>query len=186
MSLDPKHTEASFSPHSTDLLNLQLAQVPTSPDLAIFVSMMTTMTTRPITLPLAHACGVIRRLVWLSKSCKSLWMNYLGDAHYNCSTSPWQYCSLRLCIPVICPFLFVQVCCLCVLELAAGLVFVETSLLSGWSLMLALVWPCCPCWVEDWGTIFTTGLTLCVCVCVDRGLTRSEYLVIMWVLIWTQ
>ena len=38
MQLDSKHTEASFSPKSTDLLHLQFAQVPRSPDLATFVS----------------------------------------------------------------------------------------------------------------------------------------------------
>ena len=56
--LDSKHTEASFSPNWTNSLSLQLAQVSRSPDLANFVS-MTTMTTEPITLPLAHACGVM-------------------------------------------------------------------------------------------------------------------------------
>ena len=35
--LDSKRTEASFSPNLTDLLCLQLAQVPRSPDLVIFV-----------------------------------------------------------------------------------------------------------------------------------------------------
>ena len=45
-------------PSSTDSLPLQLAQVPRSPDLAIFVSMMTM--TEPITLPLEHVRGVIR------------------------------------------------------------------------------------------------------------------------------
>ena len=59
MPLDSERTEASFLPNSTYLLCLQLSQVPRSPDLAIFVSMTTTMTTRPITLPLAHACRVI-------------------------------------------------------------------------------------------------------------------------------
>ena len=48
-----------FSPNSTYSLCLQLAQVPRSPDLAIFVSTTTTMTTQPITLPLAHTCRVI-------------------------------------------------------------------------------------------------------------------------------
>ena len=40
-----------------DSFYLQLAQVLRSPDLAIFMSM--TMMTEPITLPLAHAHGVI-------------------------------------------------------------------------------------------------------------------------------
>ena len=45
-----------FSMNSTDSLCLQLAQVPRSPDLAIFVSTMTT-TTEPITLPLCMRVG---------------------------------------------------------------------------------------------------------------------------------
>ena len=36
MSLDLKHTEASFSPNSTDSRCLQVAQVPRSQDMAIF------------------------------------------------------------------------------------------------------------------------------------------------------
>ena len=56
MPLDSKYTESSFSPNLTDLLCLQLVQVPRPPDLAIFVSMMTA--TKLITLPLAHAHGV--------------------------------------------------------------------------------------------------------------------------------
>ena len=55
MALDSERTEASFSSNSTYLLYLQLSQAPRSPDLAIFVSVMT----QPITLPFAHACGVI-------------------------------------------------------------------------------------------------------------------------------
>ena len=52
MLLNFKYTEASFSPNSTDSLRLQLAQLPRSLDLAIFVSTTTTMmTTQPITLP---------------------------------------------------------------------------------------------------------------------------------------
>ena len=64
---DSKHNEASFSTISTDKLYLRVAQMPRSPDLAIFV--LTTQTddrqttdrrqTKPITLPLAHARGVI-------------------------------------------------------------------------------------------------------------------------------
>ena len=54
-----KHTDTSFCPRSTDLLHLQLAQVPRLQDLAIlnyvFVSTtMTTTMTEPITLSLAH------------------------------------------------------------------------------------------------------------------------------------
>ena len=40
-----EYTEASFLPTFTDLLCLQLTQVLRSPDLAIFVSTMTTMIT---------------------------------------------------------------------------------------------------------------------------------------------
>ena len=58
MSLDSKHAEARFSPNLTDSLYLLVAQVPRPQDVAIFVLTTTTMT-RPITLPLAHACGVI-------------------------------------------------------------------------------------------------------------------------------
>ena len=55
---DSKHTEASFSPNSTDLLLLQLAQMPRSPDLAVFVSTtMATTTTEPTTLPLRMRTG---------------------------------------------------------------------------------------------------------------------------------
>ena len=51
---------ASFSPNLTDLLLLQLAQMPRSPELVIFVSMMTTTTmmTQPITLSLVYERGV--------------------------------------------------------------------------------------------------------------------------------
>ena len=62
MPLNSEHTEASFSPNSTYLFCSQLAQVPRSADLAIFVSTTTmitmTMTTRLITLPLTHVHGV--------------------------------------------------------------------------------------------------------------------------------
>ena len=57
---DSKHTEASFSAILTDMLYLRVAQMPRSPDLVIFV--LTTdyrRQTKPITLPLAHACGII-------------------------------------------------------------------------------------------------------------------------------
>ena len=57
MSLDSKHAEARFSPNATDSLYLLVAQVPRPRDMAIFV-LTTTTTTRPITLPLAHARGV--------------------------------------------------------------------------------------------------------------------------------
>ena len=63
---DLKHTEASFSAIFTDTLHLRVAQMPRSPDLAIFVlttdDRQTTddrRQTKPITLPLAHARGVI-------------------------------------------------------------------------------------------------------------------------------
>ena len=49
-----KHTEARFLLNLTDLLLLQLAQMPRSPDLAIFVSTITTMT-QLITYPLCSA-----------------------------------------------------------------------------------------------------------------------------------
>ena len=38
---DSKHNETSFSMISTDMLYIQVAQTPRSPDLAIFVLMMT-------------------------------------------------------------------------------------------------------------------------------------------------
>ena len=60
---DSKHNEASFSTISTDKLYLRFAQTPRSPDLAIFVLTTDRQTdrrqTKPITLPLAHARGVI-------------------------------------------------------------------------------------------------------------------------------
>ena len=57
MSLDSKHAEAPFSPNATDSLYLLVAQVPRPRDMAIFVLTITTTTTPPITLPLAHAAG---------------------------------------------------------------------------------------------------------------------------------
>ena len=42
--LDSKHTEVNFSPNSTDLLCLQLIQVPRSLDLVVFVSTQTITT----------------------------------------------------------------------------------------------------------------------------------------------
>ena len=63
MPLDSKHPEASFSPTSTGSLYFRVAEMPKSQDLAIFLWTTTTTTTttatRPITLPLAHARGVI-------------------------------------------------------------------------------------------------------------------------------
>ena len=63
-----KHTEAHFSPNSTDSLCFLVAQVPRPRDMAIFVLTTTTTTmtttTRPITLPLAHARGVIIIILW--------------------------------------------------------------------------------------------------------------------------
>ena len=60
---DSKHNEASFSTISTDKLYLWVAQMSRSPDLAIFVLTTDRQTdrrqTKPITLPLAHARGVI-------------------------------------------------------------------------------------------------------------------------------
>ena len=64
MPLEFKRAEASFSPNSTDMLPIQLTQMPRSPDLAIFVSTTTTTTTtmttttQPIFTPV-HAHGVI-------------------------------------------------------------------------------------------------------------------------------
>ena len=49
-----KHIEATFLPISMDWLCLQLAQMPRSRDLVIFV--VTKRRTEPITLPLVHAC----------------------------------------------------------------------------------------------------------------------------------
>ena len=57
---DSKHTEASFSAILTDTLQLGLAQMPRSPDLAIFVlTDDNDDETKLITLPLAHARRVI-------------------------------------------------------------------------------------------------------------------------------
>ena len=57
---DSKHTEGNFSPISTDLLCLRVAQIPISPDLVIFV--VTTddrqMTDKTNCFTLAHAHGV--------------------------------------------------------------------------------------------------------------------------------
>ena len=52
------HAEASFLLNSIDLLYLRVAWTPTSQDMAIFV-LTTTTTIQPITLPLAHARGII-------------------------------------------------------------------------------------------------------------------------------
>jgi hypothetical protein len=51
VSLDLKHTEASFSLNSIDLLCLRVSQMPTSREVAI--SWATTTIPRPIILPLA-------------------------------------------------------------------------------------------------------------------------------------
>ena len=60
MPLNSEHIEASFSPNLTYSMSLQLAQVPRSPEMGIFVSMTTTtMMIRLITLPRTHACGVM-------------------------------------------------------------------------------------------------------------------------------
>ena len=58
--LDSKHAEASLLQNSTDLLCLQLAQVPRSPDLAVSTTTTTMTTTKQITLLLAHARRVIK------------------------------------------------------------------------------------------------------------------------------
>ena len=58
MPKDLKHTEASFSPISTNLLCLRVAQIPISPDLVIFVVTTDDRQTKPIALPLVHAHGV--------------------------------------------------------------------------------------------------------------------------------
>ena len=62
MSIDLTDTEASFLPNLIDSLCLRVDQMYTSRDMVIFVLMTTTTTTtttiQPITLPLAHACGV--------------------------------------------------------------------------------------------------------------------------------
>ena len=74
MSLDLKHAEARFSPNATDSLYLLVAQVPRPRDMASFV--LTTTMTRPITLPLAHARGVIttffKYILYLALSLLSL------------------------------------------------------------------------------------------------------------------
>ena len=59
MSFDSKQTETRFSPNATDSLCLRITKVPRPRDMAIFVLTTTITTTRPITLPLAHAHGVI-------------------------------------------------------------------------------------------------------------------------------
>ena len=64
MPLDSKHTKANFSPNSIDLLHLQLAQVPRSPDLALILS-KTTTTTQTIFVPLGHVRRVINNTFWL-------------------------------------------------------------------------------------------------------------------------
>ena len=46
MPIDSKCTEASLSSNSTDLLGVNLAQVPKSPDLAILSMMMTSVETK--------------------------------------------------------------------------------------------------------------------------------------------
>ena len=60
---DSKHTEASFSAIFTDRLHLRVAQMPRSPDLAIFVLTTDRRQTKLITLPLAHARGIIIMMV---------------------------------------------------------------------------------------------------------------------------
>ena len=54
---DSKHTEASFLTILMDTLYLRVAQMPRSPDLAIFVLTKDKQTT----LPLAHVYGVITK-----------------------------------------------------------------------------------------------------------------------------
>ena len=55
MPKESKHTEARFSPISTDSLCLQVAEMPNSRDLAIIVP----TTDKTDAVPLAHARGVI-------------------------------------------------------------------------------------------------------------------------------
>ena len=54
---DSKHNEASFSTISTDMLYLQVAQTPRSPDLAIFVLTTTTTDKTDYFTPCACARG---------------------------------------------------------------------------------------------------------------------------------
>ena len=58
---DSKHNEATFSTISTDMLYLQVAQTPRSPDLAIFVLTTTTDKTDYFT-PCACARGMAQEL----------------------------------------------------------------------------------------------------------------------------
>jgi hypothetical protein len=59
VSLDLKHAEATFSPSSIDSLCLQVAQVPTSRDMAIFVSTDDRRQTTRLLYPLLRmrVCG---------------------------------------------------------------------------------------------------------------------------------
>ena len=62
LPIDLKHNEANLATISMDMLYLRVAQTPRSPDPAIFVLTTTDdrrRQTQPITLPLAHARGVI-------------------------------------------------------------------------------------------------------------------------------
>ena len=100
MPIDSKHTEASFSLDSTDLLQLMITQVSKSPDSAIFVS----MATKPIALSLCMSTGYCQPLIQvrLGFSWRSImhlllgWIiiaslicpcNYMQNAH-----SPWDLC----------------------------------------------------------------------------------------------
>ena len=70
MPKESKHTEASFSPISTDSLCLRVAQIPRSRDVAIFVPTTDDRwQTKPIALPLAHARGVMRMHVVTTRYC---------------------------------------------------------------------------------------------------------------------
>ena len=67
MTLDSKHSEASFSPNS---LCLRIAKTPRCQDLAIFfvdnsdndMDDNNIMMIEPITLPLAHTCRIIMNI----------------------------------------------------------------------------------------------------------------------------
>ncbi|MCG8622123.1 MAG: hypothetical protein MJE68_09040, partial [Proteobacteria bacterium] len=64
LSKDSKNSEANFSAIFTDTLHLRVAQIPRSPDVAIFVltTDMTDDRQNRSHYPLAHARGIINAL----------------------------------------------------------------------------------------------------------------------------
>ena len=88
---DSKHAEASFSAIFTDALHLRVAQMSRSPDLGIFV--LTTddrqtddrRQTKPITLPLAHARGVIIQAHYRHSTLSSdLYVDIVNESSISC------------------------------------------------------------------------------------------------------